>query len=471
MMKKMKRWAAVTLCAALCICGCSAGDGGEKEEKPEVSETNKGNKEKKEKAYQKKLDMIKPSAYDNVMGLELEEGTSLSIIGKAEGVPYWDEVRRGAEQAVKDINENLGYEGKKQVKVTYSAPSTPDNVDEQVNILDEELARYPAALGIAIADTKACEVQFDLAAESDIPVVAFDSGSDYQGLMAMVSTDNRAAAREAAQRLAESVEEKGEVILFIHDSKSESAMSREQAFREELETNYPEVKIGEVYYMDQLADMQERIAAEMNGGQPGEAAGTNGEAGDGSQPREEGGDGSQPLEEGGNGSQLGDAAGTDGAGGSQSGETAGKDAGIDSQDAQTAQDGGGESVSAGGEAVPADMFSEEEVIDYLFEKHPEVKGVYATNGDAVKLAVEAVERNDAKASIIGFDADQEELDALEEGKVDALVLQNPFGMGYAAVIASARAALSMGNEAVVDTGYVWITKKNLEEEGIQKLLY
>ena len=435
MMKKMKRWAAVTLCAALCICGCSAGDGGEKEEKPEVSETNKGNKEKKEKAYQKKLDMIKPSAYDNVMGLELEEGTSLSIIGKAEGVPYWDEVRRGAEQAVKDINENLGYEGKKQVKVTYSAPSTPDNVDEQVNILDEELARYPAALGIAIADTKACEVQFDLAAESDIPVVAFDSGSDYQGLMAMVSTDNRAAAREAAQRLAESVEEKGEVILFIHDSKSESAMSREQAFREELETNYPEVKIGEVYYMDQLADMQERIAAEMNGGQPG------------------------------------DAAGTDGAGGSQSGETAGKDAGIDSQDAQTAQDGGGESVSAGGEAVPADMFSEEEVIDYLFEKHPEVKGVYATNGDAVKLAVEAVERNDAKASIIGFDADQEELDALEEGKVDALVLQNPFGMGYAAVIASARAALSMGNEAVVDTGYVWITKKNLEEEGIQKLLY
>ena len=253
--------------------------------------------------------------------------------------------------------------------------------------------------------------------------------------MAMVSTDNRAAAREAAQRLAESVEEKGEVILFIHDSKSESAMSREQAFREELETNYPEVRIGEVYYMDQLADMQERIAAEMNGGQPG------------------------------------DAAGTDGAGGSQSGETAGKDAGIDSQDAQTAQDGGGESVSAGGEAVPADMFSEEEVIDYLFEKHPEVKGVYATNGDAVKLAVEAVERNDAKASIIGFDADQEELDALEEGKVDALVLQNPFGMGYAAVIASARAALSMGNEAVVDTGYVWITKKNLEEEGIQKLLY
>lgn len=452
MMKKMmKRWTAVTLCAAMCICGCSAGDGGEQEKKPEVSETKKDNKEKKEKAYQKKLDMVKPSAYNNVMGLNLEEGTTLSIIGKAEGVPYWDEVRRGAEQAVKDINENLGYEGKKQVKVTYSAPGTPDNVDEQVNILDEELARYPAALGIAIADTKACEVQFDLAAESDIPVVAFDSGSDYQGLMAMVSTDNRAAAREAAQKLAESVDENGELILFIHDSKSESAMSREQAFREELEANYPEVGIAEVYYMDQLPDMQERIAAEMNGSQPGDAAGAEAQAG--------------------NDSQAGGGESANQPGEAESGGEPGEPAGNDIQDAQSAEDGNADGGSAEDGGITPEMLSEEDVVDYLFEKHPEVKGIYATNGEAVKRAVETVKRNDSDASIIGFDADGEELEALGEGRIDALVLQNPFGMGYAAVIASARAALSMGNEAVVDTGYVWITKMNLEEEGIQKLLY
>ena len=183
MKKKIRRWAAIALCAAMSICACSAEGGADGSEKPVYSDTKK---KKKEKEYQKKLDMIKLSAYDNVMGLNLEEGTSLSIIGKAEGVSYWDEVSRGAKQAVKDINKNLGYEGKDQVEVTYSAPSTPDNVDEQVKILDEELARYPAALGIAIADTKACEVQFDLAAESDIPIVAFDSGSDYQGLMAEI---------------------------------------------------------------------------------------------------------------------------------------------------------------------------------------------------------------------------------------------------------------------------------------------
>ncbi len=455
-MKKIKGWMAVTLCTAMCICACAAEEIADHPKKPAAV------KEEKEKPYQKKLDMVNPSAYDNVMGLDLEEGTTLSVIGKAEGVPYWDEVRRGVEQAVKDINENLGYEGKKQVKVTYSAPDTPDNVDEQVNILDEELARYPAALAIAIADTKACEVQFDLAAESDIPVVAFDSGSDYQGLMAMVSTDNREAAREAAQRLAESVDEKGEVILFIHDSKSESAMSREQGFREELEANYPEITVAEVCYMDQLSDMREVIAAEMNGGT--KAAESVDPEGEGVTGGSEAGGEAEGItggsEAGGETAGIAESETTGASGGEEAGGETGKRA-----------DRAEEETVTGSDAVTADMISEEDVIDYLFEKHPEVEGIYATNGDAVKLAVEALERTETKAALIGFDADEEELEALEDGRVEALVLQNPFGMGYAAVVASARAALSMGNEAVVDTGYTWITKKNLKDEQIEKLLY
>ena len=93
MMKKMYNVIAATVCAAMCVCACSSGrdaDGGK--EPAKTQEVNK----KKEKAYQKKLDMITPSAYDNVMGLDLEKGTTLSVIGKAKDVPYWDEERRRA---------------------------------------------------------------------------------------------------------------------------------------------------------------------------------------------------------------------------------------------------------------------------------------------------------------------------------------------------------------------------------------
>ncbi len=457
-MKKRYRIALVMLCMIMCICGCSSGTDTNREEK--TAETDKRNeeaevnsKEKKEKAYQKKLDMIEPSAYDNVMGLNLKKGSSISVIGKAENVPYWDEVKKGAEQAVKDINENLGYEGKAQVKMTYSAPATPDDVDEQVNILDEELARYPEAVAIAIADVKSCEVQFDLAAESDIPVVAFDSGNDYQGLMASVSTDNRASAQEAAQKLAGLMDEKGEVILFIQDSKSQSANDRENAFKEEIENNYPEISVVETYHMDQLSVMQEMIAAERNGRpwKEGEDQETKPEEAEPALPDQEQSGTSETEETG----QAG------------SGESEQEQAG----DGENQSPEQGQSGEEDQEEVTADMISEEEVLDYILEKHPDAAGIYATSGDAVQLALDTLERNKKKAHVVGYDGNSNELEALKEGKIDALVLQNPFGMGYAAVIASARAALSMGNEAVVDTGYTWLTKKNLEDENIQKLLY
>lgn len=401
MKKKIRRWAAIALCAAMSICACSAEGGADGSEKPVYSDTKK---KKKEKEYQKKLDMIKLSAYDNVMGLNLEEGTSLSIIGKAEGVSYWDEVSRGAKQAVKDINKNLGYEGKDQVEVTYSAPSTPDNVDEQVNILDEELARYPAALGIAIADTKACEVQFDLAAENNIPVVAFDSGSDYKGLMAMVSTDNEASASEAARHMAKAVGEEGEIVIFSHDSKSKTADVRERVFAETLKKEYPNMTVAGAYRLD---EMKKSVSDEVNKGlyrlDDEEPSGT------------------ELAEE---------------------------------------------------EKIKEEDVTRDNIIDYILKKHPNMKGCYATNGETVVLAVEGIKRRSMSGiSVIGYDADEEEVRAVKEGEIAGLIVQNPYGMGYASVIAAARAALGMANEANIDTGYVWMTKDNIDSEEIERMLY
>ena len=72
---------------------------------------------------------------------------------------------------------------------------------------------------------------------------------------------------------------------------------------------------------------------------------------------------------------------------------------------------------------------------------------------------------------MGFDVNDKVKAALEEGSIDGLVLQNPFGMGYAAVIATARAALDMANEALVNTGYTWVTQDNYKEDAIQAVMY
>ena len=391
-MKKRKRFIAATLILALVLSGCSPSKEQDKVETDSKAE-NKTEKPVKEKAYQSQLDVIEPAAYGNAEGLHLEKGSYISIIGKAKEGQYWETVQKGVKQAEKDINKLLGYEGKDQVKVTYIAPSKADNVDEQVNILDEELARYPVAVGIAIADEQACEVQFDLAADSGIPVVAFDSGSDYQGLLATVSTDNTESARMAADKLAESMEDQGEVVIFAHSSSSRTGKEREHAFKEQMKKAHPNIKIAEIYRMDDVEKIEKAIAKEKQ-----------------------------------------------------------KESGAEKE-------------------VDTESVSSQEIADYVLKKHPNVKGCYGTSSGAVKEIVGALDRAGMEdVMVVGFDADEEQIELMKDGKVDGLVLQNPFGMGYAAVIAASRAALSMGNEAYVDTGYVWVTKENLESKEVQKML-
>jgi ribose transport system substrate-binding protein len=52
-----------------------------------------------------------------------------------------------------------------------------------------------------------------------------------------------------------------------------------------------------------------------------------------------------------------------------------------------------------------------------------------------------------------------------------LIVQNPYGIGYATVVACARAVLGQGNEATVSTGYTWVTKDNMNKDSIKKMLY
>ncbi len=397
------------LCLSLALGACSSKES-VKEDKAEqntekaeqAKEPDKDEREQKED--QEKLDVIKPSAYNNADGLALEKGAYISVIGKSEGKAFWNEVKKGAEQAADDINKTLGYKGGDKVKVTYNGPLEAESVDEQVNILDEELARYPIAVAIAITDAKACEVQFDLAAENNIPVVAFDSGSDYKGLMAMVSTDNEASAREAAQHMAESVGEEGEIVIFSHDSKSKTANVREHVFAETLKEQYPNIKVAGVYRMD---EMKGSVSDEVNKGVYRM-------------------DGTKPL-----GTELTEE-----------------------------------------EKIKEEDVTRDNIVDYILRKHPNVKGCYATNGETAVLAVEGIRRQSMSGiSVIGYDADEGEVKALKEGDIAGLIVQNPYGMGYASVIAAARAALGLANEANIDTGYVWMTKENIESEEIQKMLY
>lgn len=413
----MKKKFVSVLCAAACagmaLCACSP----EKEENVFTGETAN------EPAYQANLDAITPSAYSDVEGLDLEPGTYISVIGKEENSSYWKQIRAGVEQAAADLNEMLGYSGDDQIKVLYNAPADGENIDEQVNILDEELARYPDVIAIASIDQDASGVQFDLAAENGIPIVAFDSGNVYQGIQCTCRTDNSQATAAGVSRLCEAIGDSGEIALIVHDSVSESAKEREAAFREALSAEHPGVTVVETIYMDDLDDIKKNAAAEQLNVTL------------------------ESVQE-----QQEQQAGEEGQDTEQSDETA-----VTMDDINAA----------------ADSMSDEDAVAYCLEKHPDLKGCFGTNINATQLGLKAL-RNMEKIDdvvLMGFDAGAEQIEALESGEIDGLVVQNPFGIGYAAVVASARTVLEIGNEAEVNTGYVWVDQENMEEDTIQAMLY
>ena len=416
MKKRVTMAVSIAACAALGICACSSGQ----ESSAFTGDTTE------EPDYQAKLNAISVEAYSNVEGLDLEPGTYISVIGKEDESAYWKQIKEGVEQAADDLNEELGYSGDDEIKVIFNVPGDPGNIDEQVNILDEELARYPDVIAISSIDEEASAVQFDLATMNGIPIVAFESGNSYQGIQCTCSTDNAAAAQTAARELCSAIDEEGDVILVVPDSVSGSSKDQVDAFREELLSNHLEVNLADVIYMDQLDLMKRQAAAE----------------------------------------QLDIAY-----------EEVVKASDIVSGDG-TAADSDEESVQQATELLDqvdaeAEQMEDEDVIAWRFEKNPDLKGCLGTSAEASRLILGALDRAEGMAdvSVIGFDAGEDQLEALENEELDGLIVQNPFGMGYAAVVAAARTVLQEGNEAQVDTGFVWVDRENMEDENIQAMLY
>ena len=440
-----KRNVRAAIAAALCMTVLAAGCG-KKADDPVFT----GDKTEAP-AYQANLDAIKSSAYASVDNLDLEPGTYISVIGRASSTPYWNQVKAGVEQAATDLNTALGYSGNDKVKVLYSAPDENDNIDQQVNILDEELARYPDVIAISSVDASACSVQFDLAIENGIPIVAFDSGNSYQNIQSSCKTNNIEAATTGTKNFCEKIGDSGEILLLVHDTVSDTAKEREAGIKNELAANHPNVTVTETIYLDQLKMLKKQIVAEQVGVTPEELAAA--EAGEKKEETTGTGDASETIADA--ASNVVSSSADESAN-----ETAQEVNNELSEKMQQVNDG-------------AAKMSDEDAIQYYMEKHPDLKGCIATNETVTQLAIKTLDQLDAEKHItlVGFDAGKEQANALKDGKVDGLIVQNPFGMGYATVVAAARTVLEIGNEAEVNTGYVWVTADNMNDDTITPFLY
>jgi ribose transport system substrate-binding protein len=102
-----------------------------------------------------------------------------------------------------------------------------------------------------------------------------------------------------------------------------------------------------------------------------------------------------------------------------------------------------------------------------------IDGVFTPNESTTFGMLLALRKNNlaGKIRFVGFDASDKLIGGLEQGHLDALVLQNPFNMGYLAVKTIAAVLRKQPFEKNIDTGSTLVTLENLASPTVQALIH
>lgn len=109
----------------------------------------------------------------------------------------------------------------------------------------------------------------------------------------------------------------------------------------------------------------------------------------------------------------------------------------------------------------------------MLNDHPDMNMIIGLNEDSSVGAARAVKELDLsdKIRLIGFDNSMEQIQLLEEGVFDAIVVQKPLNMGYLGIKMAYEAAINQTIPEAVDSGSVLITKETIYTEENEKLLF
>ncbi|HEV7849614.1 MAG TPA: ABC transporter substrate-binding protein [Mycetocola sp.] len=121
-----------------------------------------------------------------------------------------------------------------------------------------------------------------------------------------------------------------------------------------------------------------------------------------------------------------------------------------------------------------DHLKSADIAKAMIQAHPNLKGIYGTNeGSAIGVvnAVGELGLESGELTVVGFDSGQAQIDAIENGLMAGAITQNPIGIGEEVVQAAYDIINGETPEEVIDTGYFWYDKDNMDDEEIAAVLY
>src|SRR5262249_43963123 len=107
----------------------------------------------------------------------------------------------------------------------------------------------------------------------------------------------------------------------------------------------------------------------------------------------------------------------------------------------------------------------------MLQRHPDVQGLFACNVDVSVGALAALqEAKRADVKMVAFDPAKSLIEGLRSGAVAAIIVQDPYKMGYEGVKVVALHYKKQSSPRLIDTGVAVVTSENLTEPKIMRLL-
>ncbi|MBK8859073.1 MAG: substrate-binding domain-containing protein [Opitutaceae bacterium] len=170
--------------------------------------------------------------------LRAEEKYTIAVVPMGTTHQYWKLIHAGARKAEAELKAQ-GV----PVEIIWKGPLREDDRDQQVQVVENFMARRVSGIVLAPLDRHALVAPVEQAVNAGIPVVIVDAPLNSPAPVSTIATNNYMSGRLAAQRLSDQMGGKGNAILLRVQVGSGSCEAREQGFLDELAENHPGIKV------------------------------------------------------------------------------------------------------------------------------------------------------------------------------------------------------------------------------------
>ena len=181
--------------------------------------------------------------------------TTLAVFTKNRSNPAYEAARLGAARTAKRLGATV---------VQY-VPQKPDDVDEQIALVDEAIAKRPDAVVLVPVHPTKINGAIKRIVAAGIPLVGFLNAYSEAGPVVYVGADDVAIGVKIATYLYEHLGGRGEVLILEGAEHSVTSRARVQGFRNALE-RFPDIRIAGSICGDYLREPARRATADLIAG-------------------------------------------------------------------------------------------------------------------------------------------------------------------------------------------------------------